>query len=276
MSKKIEDTSINSEKRMVKRSWWKIGIIITIIIVLITGISVGLYFAFRGPTNKYEEVAKKMDFTKDISDVQADILDKQGDEIALYFYSEGDAISDYMFLDQNEGSEEGIGPLSDFTNSNDDRYWYAIEIEDAENTLAEQLFLKEDQLSFCEEFESLGNGETNSGPIIYVETAVHTEDSNDASKDIEKAKVQGHFYVSLNPDNDDNPSDIYFIADSVDGVTSEPTQFVIQSGTTMWFNSDGSVETIIKSWGDVPTVDDVSTEWYQAWLMELSTPPEDR
>lgn len=135
----------NGEKRIIKRKWWKVSIIVSVIFAILIGLGVGLYFALK--PKKYNLNTEKINY-KSTKNIRADIENGGGlgEGVAIYFYDKDDPITNYLMWDDKEGmkgEEKGKGILSEYIDSVSRYTWYAIELDGNGDEIMKDLFLEQ-------------------------------------------------------------------------------------------------------------------------------------
>ncbi|NQX83182.1 MAG: hypothetical protein HRS50_00505 [Mycoplasmataceae bacterium] len=258
----------NKNKRIIKRSWWKIVIIISIIVVLITGLGVGLWFLLKPKPISYSDVAHKMNFNTSIEKVRDDILDK-GEDIGIFFYEENEDVANFLMLNttDSEGDSVGIGVLAEYINTtSSERVWYGIKIP-SKNELLEILLtyeIKDNEYVFYDQYEDAANGTET--PLYIVEADGDNKANGDENlKPDEDAEDYFRIGVKNNKDEKDNPRDILLSINSSE--TTEGKKWESQSGSVMMFDGETSrLQTFIQTWTTSNEDVDNYNEFYLGWL----------
>lgn len=277
-----EKTKIK-EKRIIKRSWLKISIILSFVIVFLIGLGVGLYFLFRNKVD-YSDVATEMIFNASIEEVRDDIQDEQGEDIGVFFYTEDEAVANFLMLGTTDSKSEnvGVGVLAEHVNTTTDiRKWYGIEIPEKNELLETLLTYSEDgEYKFYDQYESSANGTSETLYIALAdgangvpsETGEITENltpQDAASKDF-SIRVKNNSDIGKNEPNYKNERDVLLSTDPNDTTGGLP--WVVKSGTTMFFDgSTGNLESVIDSWTTTEDENENYFNFYKKWLEILDS-----
>ncbi len=272
MEKEVKSKK-TEEKRIIKRNWLKISIITFIVLVILIGISVGIYFIVKS-TQKNEYEVKGVNMDAKIKDVRNDILDSSDrNAVGIFFYQQDESVANYLMTGDvdTEVENEGNAVLKTFMEEeveNGYRTWYGIKIDDNGSELLKELFVEEvedDVYKFYDQFEPLYNTEWgNIDETWYFESLDGGND--DPLYDISNSKSD-IFKVDV-------VEDTGTLQKTVDGSTFEDWSIV--SGTTMFFTEQGELETIINSWLTPPTQESDSendgqkySNNYRSWLEQI-------
>ncbi len=247
----------NGDERIVKRNWWKIIIIVFVVLVVAIGLSVGLYYAFRPKfsLNGDYETAKPKIISEDIRD--------GGNEgnIGVYFYSKDDESINWLEWDDVEGEKgeyANEGPLAQVVIDSDNTY-YAIEIEedsDDMNDILLDLFMNEDSAEdyrvLYDEFETISDsslGEEFNTPTYYP-TWAWADGYPEAGEDVETTSKE--FEIKTTKKEEKKKTTYEY--DFVDSSTQE--RVTINPGTILWFDGNsGRLQNVVTGF-TAPSHDD--------------------
>ncbi len=259
---KITNTNNESKKekatRIVKRRWWVIALIITVVLSMLIGIGVGLYFVFKPKSwdvNTNNLILLDGDNEKDMKRIRDDIHNG-GNSVGIFYYQEDESVANWLLWDDTKGKggdDASKGPLVTYLDQQEqiatNITWYGVKIDGPTSTKAPaNLFLDKDKDALYEDFWNLD--------------APHIEQTKSYSWDFKPDDVPHGGY---NPSNDkvDHTS---FSLDVDDSDKKNPklnqdnSEYSVNSGTTMFFtaakDSYSMLQTVISSW----TAPDTSTD----------------
>lgn len=247
----------NGDERIIKRNWWKIIIIVFVVLIVTIGLSVGLYFAFRPKfsLNGNYETAKPIKISKDIRDGEGE------ENIGVYFYSKNNESINWLEWDDVEGQKgkhANKGPLAEVVNNSKNTY-YAIEIEDDSdkmNDILLDLFMDpesaEDYRTLYQEFETISDSSLPDKFNIpkYYPTWEWSDGYADPSGDVETEEKE--FDIKTTEDNSGKKTKYEY--DFVNKETKERVK--VTPGTILWFDAySGRLENMVTGF-TAPSHDD--------------------
>ncbi len=273
-------SKVKSEKKIIKRSWKKITIILSLLFILVVGLSVGLYFLFR--PNKFNLNSKILNDNKiSIEKAKNKILENKTDKnIGLFFYKEKGDATNYMTYGDAAGSKgdysdvEGIGPFSYWVDKEDESNttWYSIDIDSTHN-LEEDLFLIENGKGGYELNNRMIDGDWSEGFLSQSNVTEGSGSWSDATKlqldvtegsDDSKEDYKGWKVVTRNdtpPEPDPPAPELSFTYNP----SNEETEFNISEGSTMIFNKDGKIKGLVNGYDSSTPIDHDNEEDYRSW-----------
>lgn len=241
-----DNKEINNNERIIKRNWWRIGIIVTIIVVILIGLSVGLYFLFR-PTYDLNTERLIVTTSKKVGEeVRSPSQDKK-DGIGVFFYQEDEQTTNWLLWNDQEGKDgdnKGIGPLSELID-NSKRTWYGINLDKEDSReIIDNIFVNNDTLDFYEQFMGLNpsTGKLTGGFNFY--------DQLTAGDDLQDEELITYPDYSVVKDEDDEDYGYTISGD-----------FTIKPGEVMFFNGEnGYIENVVESYTIPDQSSDTATE----------------
>ena len=275
-STEINNKSEKSEK-IVKRSWKKITIIVSLIVILLIGIGVGFYFIFR--PDKFTLNSKILNDGKiSIKDAKQKILHNEDDkDIGLFFYKKNGSETNYMTYGDTAGPkgdysdvDGGVGPFSYWIENNgtEDITWYSIDMDSTDN-LEEDLFLVDNNNGGYELNTNMIDGDWSDG--FYSENNISEGSSKwseatklqldvrEGKKEDKKEDYKGWKVVTRGSDPEPGPEQTF-----KDTNISEE-EFNISEGSTMIFNSAGKIKGLANGYDSSTAISKDNEEEYRTW-----------
>lgn len=275
MENNVKDTTKrkNNEEnngRLVKRNWWKIAIIVFVVLVILVGLSIGLYYAFKPQYS----LNGNWNYDK-VSNISDDIKDKEGNNVALFFYKEDDETTNWLTWEDPEGSKgenASDGVLTEVVNETDNTTYYAVNLDDydSSNDIFLELFMDESSDDeekyefydiYDDQFNGLGSDYNDYVSVNYYFDWSYSVDSTDNHdpqnpKDWWESNASNQYEIKNELNADDEWEHTFVNRDT----SSTPE---ISTGTVMYFDgTTGKLLDVISGYGEIPDVS--SDEWLES------------
>ena len=272
-AKTIIKKSDNEEKKLIKRNWKKITIIVSILLIFLIGISVGFYFIFR--PDKFNFNSETLNGSEiSIKKAKEKILENDTeDNVGLFFYKENGDATNYMTYGDTTGSKgdysevEGIGPFSYWLDKQDESKtkWYSINIDKKDN-LEEDLFLVDNNNDGYELDTRMIDGDWSEGFNFENDVSKDTkwEDANKLELDVQEGKEEDKkedykgWKVVSRDGEDPSPE-----GNELNPLSAEQ-DFNIAEGSTMIFDTNGKIKGLSNGYDYSTPIDHDNEEDYRS------------
>lgn len=229
----------SKDKKIVKSNKLKITIITIIILTLLTGIGVGIYFIVRDksmdlPENLNASVIKPKEIKNKLQE------EGRTENTGVFFYTSDDVSKFLLWGDAEETKGDGIGPFTVYS-QNSNTNWYAINIDDYKSIredIINVIFINDTEL-----YDGFEN--SNSHPFKYKSSLSY--DSSLTIGDIEKDILATDEYsVQINDTDDENlyvdlvPPTTMPVDPETGETSSSEAELSVNGGTMMWFDTTSS------------------------------------
>ena len=279
---KIEKKNKDKNEKIIKRSWKKITIIVSIIVILLSGIGVGFYFIFR-PHALDLKSSILNNSKKSIKDAKDEILNNKTEKnIGLFFYKKDGSATNYMTYGNSAGTKgdyssvEGIGPFSYWVDNSDTTKttWYSIDMDSTKN-LEEDLFLVENgndgyeldtrmiDGDWSEGFDSQSN--VAEGSSSWSDATKQQLDVKEGKEDDKKEPYKGWKVMTRSGDDPTPPEPEPDTSLMNNGSNTTEEEFIIQEGSTIIFNKDGKIKGLVNGYDYSTSIDHDNEEDFRIW-----------
>ncbi len=221
------------QKKLVKRNWKKITAIVAIVVILLTGLGVGLYFALRTTLPKVNGITYLSEW-KEMDDIlnKNDGTDKK---TGLIFTSNSDSVSNYLMYgketdDPKKDSDikkdkKAQGVFAKYLREQTSMDWYAFNAKTQEETKKQ---INDFLVSDTDEY----------GSSKYTGANYIGELNNSGWIEYNNSKTEVNITIDANPNYDSKDKNSNKFIANTDDITppEEGGDSVFSSPLLMWFN----------------------------------------